>query len=102
MASCVEHVQRISIDVQLAGVRIADSFEWDLSNPDNSPEEFASMLVADQLLENYTVKTSTDVALLEKAVAQEIRRKLDLNCLTHASLMKHKVESINPDDVMPL
>ena len=62
LASCVEHIQRISIDVQLAGVRIADSFEWDLSNPDNSTQEFASMLVADHLLEKGIVKSSQDVA----------------------------------------
>ena len=62
LASCVEHIQRIAIDVQLAGVKIADSFEWDLSNPDNSPEEFASMIVSDHLLEKGIVKSREDVA----------------------------------------
>ena len=33
----------------MGGLRIADSFNWDLANPDNSPEEFAAELVADHL-----------------------------------------------------
>ena len=51
--------------MQLAGLKISDSFEWDLSNPDNSPEEFASMIVADHLLESGTAKSSRDVRLIE-------------------------------------
>ena len=33
------------------GLEIIDSFDWDLSNPDNSPEEFAADLVADHVLQ---------------------------------------------------
>lgn len=32
------------------GLRIVDSFDWDISNPDNIPEEFAAQLIADSLL----------------------------------------------------
>lgn len=46
-----EHLLRISINISIHGLKIDDSFEWDISNPDNSPEEFAVDLVADHLLE---------------------------------------------------
>ena len=46
-----EHLLRISINTTIHGLKIDDSFEWDISNPDNSPEEFAVDLVADHLLE---------------------------------------------------
>lgn len=32
-----------------SGLRLVDSFEWDVANPDNIPEEFAACLVADLL-----------------------------------------------------
>ena len=41
---------RINIDVQVEGLKIVESFDWDLTNPDNSPEEFAAELVADHRL----------------------------------------------------
>ena len=48
----IEHIMQINLDVTVAhdAVRLVDSFEWDISNPDNVPEEFASALVADHLL----------------------------------------------------
>ena len=46
-----EHLLRISINISVHGLKIDDSFEWDISNPDNSPEEFAVDLVTDHLLE---------------------------------------------------
>ena len=46
-----EHLLRININISIHGLKIDDSFEWDISNPDNSPEEFAVDLVADHLLE---------------------------------------------------
>lgn len=42
----IEHLIRIDLDVQtLSRLRVVDSFDWDICNPDNVPEEFASMLV---------------------------------------------------------
>ena len=38
---------------------------------------------------------------LEKAVALEIRKKLDLSCLTHASRLKQKIEALNPEGMEP-
>jgi hypothetical protein len=46
---------RIDIDVRTeSGLRLVDGFEWDITNPDNVPEEFAASLVSDLAL------TSTD------------------------------------------
>lgn len=55
---CHEHIQRISIEVQVNGIEISDSFDWDLTNPDNSPEEFAVDLVADFLLQTGQIMKS--------------------------------------------
>ena len=38
---------------------------------------------------------------LEKAVALEIRKKLDLSCLTHASRLKQKIEALNSEGIEP-
>jgi hypothetical protein len=48
----IEHVMLIELDVSVAhgSLQLVDSFEWDISNPDNVPEEFASQLVADHML----------------------------------------------------
>ena len=46
-----EHLLKISLNINIFGFKIDESFEWDISNPDNSPEEFAADLVADLLLE---------------------------------------------------
>ena len=43
----MEHVQNISLDIKVGELHLKDSFQWDLSNPDNSPEEFAACLVSD-------------------------------------------------------
>ena len=60
-----------------AYLHLQDTFEWDLTDPDNSPEEFAASLVADYLHSKprATAKaTLSEIQLLEKAVALEIRR----------------------------
>ena len=56
--SCQENIQQINIDVQVDGIKISDSFNWDLSNPDNAPEEFAVELVADHMLQSGQIITS--------------------------------------------
>ena len=100
--NCLEHVQRISINVQIDGLLIIDSFDWDLSNPDNSPEEFAAELVADHLLQAGQISRSfKQLTELEKAVALEIRKKLDLSCLTHAIRLKQKIEALNSEVMDP-
>jgi hypothetical protein len=36
-----EHMIDINLDFTHGGMTIRDQFLWDLTNPDNSPEEFA-------------------------------------------------------------
>ena len=70
---------QIDLDVKTeSGLRIVDSFLWDISNPDNVPEEFAAMLVADLVLENQQTPSDQHLELwnLEKLVALEIRRQI--------------------------
>ena len=69
-----------------------------MTNPDNSPEEFAALLVADHLIEQPKVGLShTQVATVERAVAFEIRRQLDLACLNQAKSLKKRVETMQQD-----
>ena len=69
-ACCAEHILQIDLDLDLGGdaLHLKDSFEWDLTNPDNSPDEFATVLVADHIhsltskahpIANYAVGTMT-------------------------------------------
>jgi len=77
--SSTEHIMQIDLDVKTeSGLRIVDSFQWDISNPDNVPEEFAAMLVADLVLENQQRPSDQQLELwnLEKLVALEIRRQI--------------------------
>lgn len=70
-----EHLLKISLNINIFGFKIDESFDWDISNPDNSPEEFAADLVADLSLEaGKTTLGYVKVASMEKAVAFEIRR----------------------------
>jgi len=48
--SCAEHLLSIEIDVKVGNhLQLKEKFDWDLTNPDNSPEEFAAILVSDYL-----------------------------------------------------
>ena len=42
-----EHIINIRLKLEWNGHTLRDSFTWDLSNPDNVPEEFAAILVND-------------------------------------------------------
>ncbi len=42
-----EHLIQISIDIRWNRWSVKDSFSWDISNLDNSPEEFACQMVDD-------------------------------------------------------
>ena len=37
----------ISVNVRIGRVVYKDKFEWDINNPDNSPEDFAECVCAD-------------------------------------------------------
>lgn len=61
-----EHLMRVSLDIELpsGGSRLQDTFEWDVSNPDNCPHHFAKVLLQELSLD------SPDNVI---AVANEIR-----------------------------
>jgi SWI/SNF-related matrix-associated actin-dependent regulator of chromatin subfamily B protein 1 len=72
----------IELDLQLpnGGSRLHDTFEWDISNPDNCPLHFAKVLLQEELLD------SPDNV---NVVANEIRRKIETYC-SQLSLNLHK------------
>ena len=48
--SCAEHLLSIEMDVKVGThLHFKEKFDWDLTNPDNSPEEFAAILVSDYI-----------------------------------------------------
>ena len=48
--TCAEHLFSIEIDIAVGpDQHLYERFEWDLTSPDNSPEEFAACLVSDYL-----------------------------------------------------
>ncbi|VEU22605.1 DEKNAAC103468 [Brettanomyces naardenensis] len=40
----------VSLDITIANNQLTDRFDWDITNPDNDPEEFAKVLCADMSL----------------------------------------------------
>jgi hypothetical protein len=40
-------------------LQVRDEFEWDLSNPDNSPDDMATSLVADLLSDHHLDRETT-------------------------------------------
>lgn len=42
-----EQLRKISLNCRIGNVIINDQFEWDVNNPENSPEDFAQVIVAD-------------------------------------------------------
>lgn len=42
-----EQIRTIAINVRIGRVVYKDKFEWDINNPDNSPEDFAECVTAD-------------------------------------------------------
>ena len=43
----LEQIRTIHINVRIGRVVYKDKFEWDINNPDNSPEDFAECVCAD-------------------------------------------------------
>ena len=81
-----EYIVKIELSVRVShNLHLEDSFEWDLTNPDNSPEEFSAMLVADYLhshgSKSDNMISQIEINLLEKAVGLEIRRQIDFQVM---------------------
>lgn len=69
-------------------LQVRDEFEWDLSNPDNSPDDMATLLVAD-LLSNHLLDSSKIEKLHRSFASQlaiEIRRKIQLHVTSAAKM----------------
>jgi SWI/SNF-related matrix-associated actin-dependent regulator of chromatin subfamily B member 1 len=61
--------------VRIGRITVRDQFEWDINNPDNSPEDFADCMCADLGL-------SSDFVV---PIAHQIREKvLELQKVAHA------------------
>jgi len=43
----LEQIRTISVNVRIGRVLFKDKFEWDINNPDNSPEDFSECVCAD-------------------------------------------------------
>ena len=76
---------------------IVDNIEWDLSNPDNCPEQFAANLVSDYLFERpETLKKVSEAELqsFERALSLEIRRLIDIEIFRQASKLNLTLETL--------
>ena len=64
----------LQLNIHVGNISLVDQFEWDISNPRNSPEEFARMLCADLGLGGEFVTT----------IAYSIRGQLSWHAKTYA------------------
>ena len=94
LPGCVaEHLLRIDLDLRLSSsLHLRDSFDWDLTNPDNSPEEFAASLISDFSAHNGM--SDAEIEWLEKAVALEIRHSIDVQVLSQARRFKASLDMV--------
>ncbi|GAA6035174.1 hypothetical protein JCM8097_006403 [Rhodosporidiobolus ruineniae] len=79
----------IKLDITLDTVQLVDKFEWDLGNPDNSPEEFAETFATELGL---TGEFAT-------AIAHAIREQLDIYTRSLFLLNYSKSHHITDDDL---
>ena len=72
------------------GTHLVDSFEWDLSNPDNSPRFFAALMLKDLRLD------SPDNIL---ALEMHIRQQIDAYCAKSCLALRQNIDAIVQEDV---
>ena len=77
-----EHPIAISLDMELEGKLIEDSFTWDMANPDNCPDQFAAVMASDLGLGPES----------EKLIAFDIRRQISEYTLLCAKAFKDRFE----------
>jgi SWI/SNF-related matrix-associated actin-dependent regulator of chromatin subfamily B protein 1 len=46
-------LKTIELDLRVDNIQLRDQFEWDLNDPQNSPEEFSSLLCDDLALPDH-------------------------------------------------
>lgn len=73
---------------------LVDSFDWDISNPDNIPEEFAAFLVADLVNNLPCDDKQRELMELEQDVSLEIRRQISTHCMRISADFKANFEAI--------
>eukprot|EP00347_Sterkiella_histriomuscorum_P007497 403348695 len=73
-----EHLVEINLDICWDKWNLKDQFTWDISNPDNSPEEFSCQLVNDLQLPN----------VFTALVSLQIRRQIQNYALKCAQMFK--------------
>lgn len=72
------------------GTHLVDNFEWDLSNPDNSPRFFATIMLKDLSLD------SPDNIL---ALEMHIRQQIDAYCAKSCLALRQNIDAIVQEDV---
>ena len=95
----IEHLADLRLDVELMDgedrLVVKENFQWDMSNPDNSPDELAAQLIADLMLD----VTDKDIAdrkhrAFSCKLAVEIRRAIQLYQVRTCRLFKSNCEMI--------
>lgn len=83
----------MDLDLPVGGLRLRDTFEWDICNPDNCAEEFARMLL-----------NELSVADLDNvhALANHIRSQIESYCVRQALCLKQNVEACCQEDLSNL
>lgn len=79
-----ECIRTIEIEVRIGNVGIQDKFEWDISDPDNSPEDFADLLcnemglnsefatqIAHQIRENVAAHKKKNQDMMEQTYGEQ-------------------------------
>ncbi|GAA5978484.1 hypothetical protein JCM11641_007960 [Rhodosporidiobolus odoratus] len=79
----------IRLDIMLDTIQLVDKFEWDMSNPDNSPEQFADMYAAELGLTGEFVTS----------IAHTIREQVDVFARSLCLLNYTKGGVISDDDL---
>jgi len=74
IAADKEHLVKINLNLEFKGLSLVDEFYWDITDPDNCPEEFAAQSVNDLRLPR----------VFQTAIALSIRRQISNYVLTCA------------------
>ena len=76
----LEQIRVIKLNVRVGRVIFRDQFEWDINNPENSPEQFAECICADmglgpEFLLPITLQIREKILELQKVAYAERRQK---------------------------
>ena len=80
-----EFLRRIKLNFRIGNIIINDQFDWDINNPENSPEDFAEVICADMGL------SSEFLLPISHAIRQQI---LEHQKILHTDKRSHYVRSL--------